>query len=288
MSDALSLEVFEEPHALHHPHNELEVFEAPHSKPLVVEEEKLPGSDLVVTEEPEQAAKDTDWANDGDHSKFTQYLKDKLSKIPQHSGQSIPGCERAISYCKDLSNQLMKAVRSDLHGKLDEVEMDKHYKQLDDMISRLKAQIDKLRANTSTVHAAVESQLIVEGKCDTCVGDVPTWHDVENDRVVCLKCDAEVGSEGLHKVANTPKLNTIVTAFERAIVGSLVNGAVSGGKNIELLWDKLDAKYKFSDREKLSLAQILSDYGFCQILDRVKIGDGDSDNNGELARNYHA
>lgn len=263
---------------------------------LVVEEDAakdtLPGSDIVVVEE-EQAACDTDWANDKDYSKFIDYLSDKLNQIPKHSGQTIPGCERALSYCKDLQSELSKAMRGDLGGKIDEQKADDMYKDLNNKIDRLSTQIDKLRTGASTqnkVFAAPEVRLVVDGRCDKCEGEVPTWHDVENDRVVCLKCNAVLGSGEMTKVAGTPVINVYVSPFERAIIGSLVNGSVSGGKNMEELFDKLDGKYKFSDREKLSIAQLLADYGFGMLLDRVKFGDKDKEdkNDGEFITNYNA
>lgn len=257
---------------------------------FVVEEPKetLPGSDITVEEEPEQAAKDTNWLDDKDHSKFLPYFEEKINKIPKHSGMTIGGNERALSYVKDLQNELTKAMRSDLEGKIDEDKADKLYKKLDDMSERLENQINKLRTSTShKMFASPQFRLITEGKCENC-GDVPTWCDTENDKVVCLKCNSEVG-KGLEKVANTPVINVFITPFERACVASIVNGAVSNGKNIEELYEKLNKRYKFTDREKLSLGQLLMDMGYSSIvLDRVKMDENDGENDGELARNYQA
>lgn len=275
------------------------VMEAPQATTIdetsdfVIEEDAqmLPGSNTIVEQKAEDAPKETDWENDGDHSKFKSYFESKFHNVPRHSGQTIPGCERACSYCKDLLRELSKAMRSDLGGKIEEGWADQVYKKLNDHVEQLENAIDKLRANTSTknkVFASPQVNLLVEGKCDRCDGDVPTWHDVENDRVVCLKCNAVVGSEGLEKVANTPHLNVYISPFERAIVGMLINGACAGGKNIEELWDKMDKKYKFSDREHLSIRQILADYGYPLILDRAKINENDGENDGEMSASYQA
>jgi hypothetical protein len=253
--------------------------------------ETLPGSDAVVDPaQEEQAAKDTNWADDKDHSKFPSHFEASLKNGPRHSGESIPGCERYIAFCKDRLNELSKAMRSDFQGAIDETWADSKYKSIQDDIEKLTAHLDKLRSKTShKTMAAVQTRLIAEGKCDRCEGDVPTWHDVANDQVVCLKCEAVVGSGGLTKIAGTPMINVFVSAFERAIVGSLVNGHVTGGKDMNLLYKKLDAKYDFTDRERLAITQLVADYGFPQILDRVKLGDEDlTENDGELARNYQA
>jgi hypothetical protein len=260
---------------------------------FVVEEEPktLPGSTMTVEDETEQAAKDTDWENDGDYSKFRPYFERRFHDVPKHSGNTIPGCERACSYCKDLQRELSSTMRKDLKGELDEAWADDMYKKLNDNVDRLGKQIDKLRAGqkaSDRVFASAEVRLIAEGKCDKCPGDVPTWHDVENDRVVCLKCNAIVGSEGLEKIANTPKVNLMVSAFENAIVGSLINGACSGGKNIEDLYHKLETKYKFTDREKLAIPALLASYGYPMILDRVKIEDNNDENDGEMSKTYQA
>jgi len=259
---------------------------------FVVEEEKIPGSEKPVEQEAvDSIPKETNWADDKDHSKFHIHVEIKKNKIPKHDGANIPGCERALAFVKDLQNELTKAMRTDFDGKIDESWADKQYKEFNDWIDRLKKQIDKLRAGTETknkVFASPEVRLVAEGKCDKCEGDVPTWHDVENDRVICLKCNAVVGSEGLEKIANTPTINVYVSAFERACVGMIINGAVSQGKNIEDLYHKVEAKYKFTDREKLSIRQILSDYGYPQLWDRAKIEEDDGKNDGELMSNYYS
>lgn len=279
MADVNVMEVMED--ATLDPAAQVMVVEEP-----VDESRRIPGSDAVIEVEEEQAARDTDWENDQDHSKFIGYIKDKIhNRIPRHSGQMM-GCERAISHLKGCQNELRTAIRSDTDGKIDELEAEQLYKDTQEMIDRLQLQIDKLRTDGKK-SAKVEVQLVAEGQCERC-GDVPTWHDVEHDRVVCLMCESEVGSEELTKVANTPKITVFVSAFERAIVGSIIDSAVSNGKNIEDTFDKLNEQYKFTDREVLSIKQTLADYGFPCILDRAKVGDQDTENNGELARNYSA
>ena len=284
MADVNTLEVMEDTQPTQPAQDQIVVVEE-----AVPEANKVPGSDAVLeVVEEEQQAQDTDWANDKDHSKFVGYMEARIKNIPRHSGNTIPGCERAVSYLKDCQNELRTAIRSDLDGKIDELVVDKLHKELQEMIERLEKQIEKLRVNGAVKVANVQVQLVTAGECNRCGAGVPTWHDVENDRVVCLKCDAEVGSDDLTKVANTPKLTVFISAFERAIVGTLIDSAVSNGKNIEEVYDKLDKKYKFTDRERLAIVQTVADYGFPCILDRAKIDDKDNQNDGELMRNYSA
>jgi hypothetical protein len=263
------------------------IVEEPES--VVVEEDRmLPGSTITVEDEPEPTEKETDWENDKDHSKFMPHFEAKFHRVPKHSGNTIPGCERAHSYCKDMQGELSKAMRGDLEGKIDESWADEKYRLLNDHIERLEKQIKKLQTNTSTknrVFAAPEVRLIAEGKCDKCPGDVPTWHDVENDRVVCLKCNAVVGSQGLDKIANTPVINVMITPFERFLVSTIINSSVSQGKNIEDTFKKLDDKYKLTSREIASVRQLVMDYGFpMPPTDRA----ADDDEPVELMKNYQA
>jgi len=299
MSDNLDTLVVEEPETLvieekMHSEDSLLIEEEMHSEDsLVIEEEsKVPGSDTIIEVEEVQEAKDTDWANDKDHSKFVSHLKNKLTKIPKHSGNTLPGCERAIFYLKDLQNELSKAMRSDLEGKIEEKEADDLYKDINKKIELLENQINKLRTNTITQNRAFASipqfKLVSEEKCNKCNSIAPSWHDVENDRIVCLNCESSISTGELNKVAATPYLQVHINAFERAIVGTLINASVSNGKNIEDVYHKLNDKYKFTDREKLSLQQILSDYGFPILMDRAKIEENNGENDGELARNYPA
>lgn len=252
------------------------------------EPDKVPGSDLVVEEEPVQEAEDTDWENDTDHSKFPAYFERKINSIPKHNGQNIPGVERALSYCKEMLNVLSKAMRSDHEGKIDEVWADKQYKDVQDMVDRLEKHRDKLRGGTShKTMASPEIRLVADGKCDKCNSDSPVWHDVEGNRVVCLTCNAEVGNDEMVKMAATPVINVYITAFERACVASMINGAVSQGKNIEETYNKLDKQYKFTDREKMALRQLVADYGYAlPLLDRSR--EEKDEEPSELMKNYPA
>lgn len=265
---------------------------------MEVEEEddkQIPGSTMSITQEAEDdIVHETDWENDKDYGKFSEYFKSKISSIPKHSGETIPGCERAMSYCKDLQRELSKAMRGDLDGKIDESWADKQYKKLNDYIDRLKAQINKLMSKSQTkdkLFASVTTRLVAHGSCDNCNCEVPTWHDTENDQVVCLNCNTVVGSNGTDsvvKIAQTPVINIMISAFERAIVSTLLNASVSGGKNIEEIYDKLNKKYKFTDREVLAIRQLLADYGMPMIQDRAKIDENDGENDGEFSENFFA
>ena len=83
-----------------------------------------------------------------------------------------------------------------------------------------------------------------------------------------------------------------MTPFERAITGAIVNGFVSQGKNPEEIYAELKKKYKFTDRDELSIQQVLADMGFPMLKDRGHVGDASEQlNKGkgiEFATQYQA
>jgi hypothetical protein len=235
--------------------------------PVVVEEIKtIPGSDKAEDgDEPEPEAKPKDWENDNDHAQFVSYVKDKLTKIPRHSGETVPGCERAKAFLQSIDSEISKAMRSDLSGVIDEQEIDGVRKSIDDMIERLDKQIKKLRPNKK---AAYDVKLFAQGTCEKCQTSAPMWHDTASDKLVCMHCEAERGTDVIEKTAGTPVLNVYMSPFERAIVGTMINSTVSGGKNIEETYMKLKNKYNFTPREELAIQQLVADYGYPVNKDR--------------------
>lgn len=250
--------------------------DVPMEESLLVEEDAadyaalIPGSDIEYVDDEEvveEAPKD--WANDGNHAAFVDYVKDKMKKIPRHSGETISGCERAKAFLNKLDNEISKAMRSDFEGVIDEGEIDALRKSITDMTERLDKQIKKLKASGKT--ADLNVRLVSEGSCSKCESNVPMWHDTEKNTMVCLHCEANEhsGAENrIEKQATTPVLNVYMTPFERAIVGILINSKVSAGRNIEETYLKLKNKYNFNPREELSIQQLVADYGYPVLKDR--------------------
>lgn len=262
--------------------------------PAVVVEESvdlLPGSDVKWEPEPEPEEKHTDWANDGDHAQFVMYVKDKLSKVPRHSGQTIPGCERAAAYLKSLDSDISKAMRSDVDGKIDESEIDAVRDQINTGVDRLESRIKQLRGNRKT--AATEARLVSTGECKKCASVTPLWHDIKNDKMVCLHCEAEGRAEDgeLTKEATTPVLNVYMTPFERAIMATIINSKVSAGRHIEETYELMKNKYNFTPREELAIQQLISDAGFPFYKDRGRLNEESDPASGDgvdWATNYYA
>ena len=107
---------------------------------------------------------------------------------------------------------------------------------------------------------------------------------------------SEEGSELLKqaeivKEASTPTLQVVVTPFERAIAGIIVNATVSAGKPFEDVYEFLKKKYSLDEREELTIMQLLKDMGQPIFMDRGVLGKGESKEKGqgvEFIKNYFA
>lgn len=108
-----------------------------------------------------------------------------------------------------------------------------------------------------------------DDSCPTC--KIKLWKAAEGI-FECISCDA-VFEKPLTKEAGTAKLTLVMTPFERAITGAIVNSFVSQGKNPEETYAELKKKYKFTDRDELSIQQVLADMGYPMLKDRGRVGD---------------
>jgi len=276
--------------------DEAPVAHSPETAIIVVEEpdDLVPGSDAklmalpVKEEQKADAPKVTDWANDRDHSKFPQYLDERIKSIPKHNGMTVPGCERAKHYLKDCQREISQAVRDDFGGKIDEVWADKKRQEVDEMIMRLDQQIEAL----SNKLASTETRIVAEGSCPKCSTVAPMWHDTDGDKLVCLQCNADLTNDStLSKTAGTPVLNVFMNPFERAIVATIINSSVSAGKNIEETYELLKNKYNFTPREELAIQQLVADYGYPVFKDRGRLNesaDPAAGNGVDFMTNYNA
>ena len=235
----------------------------------------------------EVEVREKSWEEDKDTEMFLDYLKDRLTKIPRHSGGTIPGCERAAAYVKDLDNQASKAMRSDYNGKIDEEELDKIRKDMQSMVDRLENHIERLSKNAGTQKV----RFIAQGDCKKCKSSAPMWYDTASEHPVCMNCESEDKSDELQKTATTPVVNVYMTPFERAITSTIINSTVSGGKNIEESYEKLKNKYNFTPREELAFQQLIADHGYPVYKDRGLLNeptDPASGDNFEWQTQYYA
>ena len=217
----------------------------------------LPGALYYVeeveeeNEDDDEPEKETDWEHDRDPAGFMVYItKMYPGGIPEHDGTSISGCEKAIHFINNQHKQISEAIRSDKDGVLD-------IGILEDMRVNMIKDVRKLKN-----HA--------------------------ND----LKKKHKKGSEShdMIKEATTPRIQLVMTPFERAITGMLINSVVSAGKPFEDVYDYLKKKYAFTPREELAIMQLAMDMGQPIFKDRGTIGgtpvDGSDAQGVDFIKNY--
>lgn len=250
----------------------------------------VPGSDAAFVEydaDDGAEVREKNWQEDKDPSMFIDYLKDKLTKIPRHSGTTVPGCERAVAYLKDCDSQASKAMRVDYDACIDESQLDDIRKNIVQDIDRLENHIERLQKNAG----AQSVRFISEGHCNACDSNSPVWYNAASESAVCMNCEVEEQSDNIQKTAGTPAVNVYMTPFERAVVGTIINSKVSGGRNIEETYEKLKNKYNFTPREELAFQQLIADHGYPVYKDRGLINEPTNPSSGdnvEWLTNYYA
>lgn len=233
---------------------------------------KLPGATDYVEddlededEEEEEEEVITDWENDRDPKHFMNFiLKSYPSGIPKHDGRSTLGCERAIVYLKDLNKQISEALRLDNDDCLD-------LKALEGMRVNMVRDVISLQNHVKKLNKKHKKAELIQ---------VPS--DLPGLEIIHKKAEFE-------KEATTAKLQLVMTPFQRAITGIIVNSVVSAGKPLEDVYSFLNKKYAFTPREELEIMQILMDMGQPIFKDRGMIGEKDVDDKGQgvdFIKNY--
>lgn len=201
------------------------------------------------------------WLETHDVEKFHDFLQEEMDRIksPLAARSSLSEMERAYNQWLELDKNVSKALRSDYESKLNVPVIDKQRVVIQNNIDQLQYLLDGIKKT-------------------------------KRNR------KAEDNNGDIIKEANTPKhtgLQTIMTLFESAIVRSLINGVVSGGRNMEELFEIAKEKYDISEREELAIFQAITDLGYPTFKDRLRIGDddqdvSDSENFGEWQTQYYS
>ena len=239
--------------------------------------ELIPGSDISsddVDEDEDEV--ETDYANDGDMSKFMDYISSKYDSIPPHDGQTTVGCERATSYLERLNSEISKAIREDGDNVLDLV-------ALEDVRVSIMGDIVKLKSHLSKLKKKLKDSQSKKAEAS----NPPSWMTSDGSLV---------SAEDLSKVAATPRNIVIaVSPFERAISGIMINSHVSAGHSIEDVYEFLAKKYSITEREELAIMQLCMDSGFHIFKDRGTYSpeSSDADSGGarggvDFVKNYFA
>ena len=210
----------------------------------------LPGSDVAYVEDPEPEAepeKQSNWNDDRDVTHFMEYLQQGYpTGIPRHDGRSISGCERAYAYLNRLNNEVSEAVRKDTSHVLDMDYVEKARVNMMHDMRALKEHMGKLKKKLKTSTSSDASEDIISAGAEQVAG--------------------------IEKEATVARVQMVMTPFERAISGILINSVVSAGHPFEDVYDFLKEKYSLTDREELAILQLVMDHGMPIFKDRGTIG----------------
>lgn len=219
---------------------------------------KLPGATDYVDdneeeeEEPEEP-KPTDWETDRDVRHFMPYiLKQYPGGIPKHDGTSTLGCEKAILFLTKLNKEISEALRSD---------PDERDNLADDGTEASGSPLDISALENIRVNMIKDIVKLKEHVKKL------------NKKHKKVKKHGEDESNEFIKEATTARAQMVMSTFERAITGIIINSVVSAGKPLETVYEFLKKKYAFTEREELSLQQLLMDMGQPIFKDRGTIGE---------------
>jgi len=187
-------------------------------------------------------------------------LETKRIRPPGACAGSRSEIERSLGQHRKLNGYISKALQSDWEGKLDA-------KGIDALRQRIETSIDQLEQM------------------------VESLDNLKKQRRQMRRRKGESDGDGILKEATVAKVQYFATAFERAVSGAIVNGKISGGRNLDELYKKAKEKYSFTPREELAIFQILADMGYPTFKDRLRIGEDNHDPReglGEWQKQYHA
>ena len=171
------------------------------------------------------------------------WVKERIDSVPKHSGRDKAGCLRAIGYLEKLSNEISKAMRSDLEAKLDADQIESLLVEVDNGIERLHERIEKISPKKSR------------------------------------KKKADFETTGIVKEAQKiPGINGIVITVPlliSRIARVCINSMVSAGHDLNDTYAQQCEKYKLNERERAEVQQLLLDMGFPCVSNRGLIADKD-------------
>lgn len=232
---------------------------------LVLKLDKIPGAEnqddldeVIIENESEKVEESHDPLDWKSLSNFLPWISERLKAIPKHSGRDTVGLERAISYLETLDRSISKAVKSDIKDELDIAKIQSVRDEILNGIDRLQERLDKLSNKKKKKKASSDSDSLVK----------------EAQKIT--------GVKGI--VITVPLL---ISRIARVCI----NGMVSGGHDIEKIFDDQAKKYSLNLRERSELLQLLEDSGYAVRRDRGYTLDEDidiTDGKYDWASNYSA
>lgn len=242
-------------------------------KEYVFKLDTVPGAEADVTEiaedevpevkegesEKVQVKDDWDWRSRG-VAKFLDWLQERFTNVPKHSGQDTTGIERCIAYFKRLNSEISKAMSEDYKREIDAAKAEEARSEIIDGLNRLLERLDKL-----------------------------------NSKKFKNKKKAEYDSQQFVKTAETSTTGKIVVTVPYLISNiarACIESTVQGGKDIEDCFEKLSKEYSLDKREEAQVVQLIKDMGYPIMLDRMNpfkdINPSSTKEVSEYQANYYA
>lgn len=234
----------------------------------IVLEDESPAADIEVSNEPgdvEVSEPDAwDWHAKGPGN-FLTWLKSMIEGVPRHTGRDTTGLEKAISYFEALDREISKAMRVDYKNEIDSAKAEQARQEIESGLERLVERLEKVRTSKFTRHKKKSKKASSDEQSDDLVKEA-------------------------QKATHVGGISVTVPLLISTLARICINGTVSGGHNLEEMFESLSEKYKLTDREKLELVQLLMDMGYYCRIDRGLLGDKDVDttssNNFDWAANF--
>lgn len=250
---------YAEDHYAEDDENDLQVsleFEDPEMEDLTFELPDIPGADvdefdmseIEVDEEESDSDKGElvaeeigrwDWMKQGGLPNFLNWLLGMIDSVPRHNGKETAAIEKVIAYFEALNKEISKAMRMDFDDVIDHAKAEKAREQIENGLERLIERLEllkknKFKRNKKKAHWAEEQGLIKHAQ----------------------------------KATRINGISIVVPLFISRLARVLVNGTVSGGHDIEDMYEKLKDTYKLTLREEAELQQLLADMGYPIRQDR--------------------
>lgn len=248
---------------------EEEIFSVAEEMPLPRREDVAPVTPAPVQFPPQNGQRseqkldeERGWRSTKDPKDFMEFLQGEIRRIKPQSWQTKSQKERGLAQLKKLDHFMSEALRSDYDDLLNVGSVDDVRKQVE--------------------HHIEKTEIALEG-----------IQDMQKNRRKMRRRGED--DPDMVKEGGTPHfngMNVMISPFERAIVGAIMNGRASGGRDLEELYTDAKAKYDIKPREELAIFQILADMGMPTFRDRLRIGDNEDptreDGFGEWQSQYYA
>lgn len=230
------------------PEEDLSVVEEAPSKDedIIFVLDAIPGApeakEIEIVEAPEDVEIDEEDKNGWkwQHSNFIPWIKHMIEHIPEHTGYDTTGLEKAISYFEALDREITKAMRTDFKNEINSAHAEKARETIEKGLEALVERLERVKTTKYKRHAKKAKG------------------DVENENTL-VKEAATLFPSAL--VITVPLL---ISRIARVCI----NGVVSGGHDLEDLFQKQADEYKLDNRERAELAQLISDMGMPLQQDR--------------------